>query len=105
MAAGVTIWQGVQIFAVVFTMVFSMVIFIEGAFSAYFGRGKSRTLGIVLVLLAVAISGGFFLLAGPIGSFSMPLLEIAVKGILYIASGLVAAFIALSIFLFMIVRT
>ena len=84
---------------------FSLIILLEGLFSAYFGRGKSRTLGIFLILIGIILSGGFFLIAGPMNIVDIPVLELAIQGILYISSALIASVIALAIFLVLVVRT
>ena len=105
MATGVTIWQGAQIFSVVFLLLFSTVLFIGGVFSAYFGKGKSRRFGLILIVTAMIIGGGFAMIAGPLDMIAIPVLEIAIKGVLYIASGATGALLALIIFLMFIVRT
>ena len=104
MAAVVTIWQGFHIFAVVFTLLFSLVLLFEGIFTAYFGKGKSRKFGLALIAISLVIGTVLFVIAGPPGIMTLPLLEITVKAILYIGSGLLGALLALVIFLMLIVR-
>ena len=54
--AGLTIhfWEGITIFL----LVFALFLILAGLFTAYFGSGKSRTIGIVLLVVGILVGVG-----------------------------------------------
>ena len=87
------------------TLVFSIASIIAGAFTAYFGSGKSRAVGGVLIAIGAIV---FVLFLGWAGVFSIGLQPIfsgvIVNGILAVIGALIGALIALGIFLLAIMK-
>ena len=54
----VHLWQ----FLVIFLLIFGLFLILAGLFTAYFGSGKSRTIGVVLLVvgLVVGLGMGFY---------------------------------------------
>ena len=87
------------------TLVFSIASIIAGAFTAYFGSGKSRAVGGVLIAIGAIV---FVLFLGWAGVFSIGLQPIfsgvVIDGILAVIGALIGALIALGIFLLAIMK-
>ena len=90
------------------TLVFAIASFIAGAFTAYFGAGKSRAVGAILIIIGLIIFGVFLYGAGLIGSVSagsvLNFKGTIIQGIVAIVGALVGAVIALGIFLLAIMK-
>ena len=92
------------------TLVFAIASFIAGIFTAYFGSGKSRAVGGILIIIGILVLIIFMYGAGWLsGMLGMPAGMLAFKG--YILQGIVAivgaivgAAIALGIFLLAIMK-
>ena len=94
-------------FLALLTLVFAIASVIAGIFTAYFGSGKSRVVGAILIVIGIIV-GVFFLwcawllpvsLAPPIG-FRGCLLN----GVVAVVGAVVGAVIALGIFLLAIMK-
>ena len=90
------------------TLVFAIASIIAGAFTAYFGSGKSRAVGAILIIIGLIIFGVFLYGAGLIGSVSagsiLNFKGTIIQGIVAIVGALVGAGIALGIFLLAIMK-
>ncbi len=90
------------------TLVFAIASFIAGAFTAYFGSGKSRAVGAILIIIGLIIFGVFLYGAGLLGSVAAGSIlyfkGTIVQGIVAILGALVGAGIALGIFLLAIMK-
>jgi len=91
------------------TLVFAIASIIAGIFTAYFGSGKSRVVGAVLVIIGLLVGIVFLWGAGIITFFGVPPALLSFSG--YVLSGIVAvigavlgALIALGIFLLAIMK-
>ena len=91
-------------------LVFAIASIIAGIFTAYFGSGKSRAVGGILVIIGLLVFIVFLYGAGLLESFmGMPdgILNIqgtVVQGIVSVVGALVGAGIALGIFLLAIMK-
>jgi len=87
------------------TLVFSIASILAGAFTAYFGSGKSRAIGGALIAIGAIV---FVLFLGWAGVFSIGLQPIfsgvVIDGILAVIGALIGALIALGIFLLAIMK-
>ena len=87
------------------TLVFSIASILAGAFTAYFGSGKSRAIGGVLIAIGAIV---FVLFLGWAGVFSIGLQPIfsgvIVNGILAVIGAIIGGLIALGIFLVAIMK-
>jgi len=92
------------------TLVFAIASIIAGIFTAYFGSGKSRAVGAVLIIIGLLVFIIFLYGAGLLESFlGMPsgILNFQgtiVQGIIAILGAIVGAAIALGIFLLAIMK-
>jgi hypothetical protein len=50
-------WQ----FALIFLLIFGLFLILAGAFTAYFGSGKSRTIGVALLVVGLVVGFGMAL--------------------------------------------
>ena len=92
------------------TLVFAIASVVAGIFTAYFGSGKSRIVGGILILIGIIVFFIFFWGAGLLTSFMAPpptLLDFAgtiVNGISALIGAIIGAVIALGIFLLAIMK-
>ena len=85
-------------------LVFSIATFIAGIFTAYFGSGKSRAIGGILIIIGLIVGYLFvdFTWLYYIGSYFVP--SLVYGGIAAIIGGLIGGLIALGIFLAAIMK-
>jgi len=92
------------------TLVFAIASFIAGIFTAYFGSGKSRAVGGVLIIIGILVLIIFMYGAGWLeGMVGMPegillFKNTVLQGIVAILGAIVGAGIALGIFLMAIMK-
>jgi len=92
------------------TLVFAIASILAGIFTAYFGSGKSRAVGGILVIIGLLVFVVFLYGAGLLESFmGMPsgmlnFQDTIVQGIIAIIGALVGAAVALGIFLLAIMK-
>jgi hypothetical protein len=94
------------------TLVFAIASFIAGIFTAYFGSGKSRAVGGILIIIGILVLIIFMYGAGWLeGIFGMPsedsfllFKDTILQGIVAILGAIVGAGIALGIFLMAIMK-
>jgi len=90
------------------TLVFAIASIIAGLFTAYFGSGKSRAVGAILIIIGLIIFGVFLYGAGLLGSVAAGSIlyfkGTIVQGIVAILGAIVGAGIALGIFLLAIMK-
>ena len=100
----------VQYFLSMLTLVFAIASIIAGIFTAYFGSGKSRAVGAVLIILGLIVFFLFLWGFGVLGFMgAQPDLMnfaggLAIKGIVAVIGAVVGALIALGIFLLAIMK-
>ena len=92
------------------TLVFAIASIIAGIFTAYFGSGKSRAVGGILIVIGLLVFIIFLYGAGLLESFmGMPegilnFKDTIVQGVIAILGAIVGAAIALGIFLLAIMK-
>ncbi len=92
------------LFGEMILVIFALVILILGAFTAYFGSGKSRIAGVSLFIVGLVI-GLIYILYRHVenpGYFSTYIL---LPGLVYIGGAIIGAIIAFLIFLLVIMKT
>ena len=99
----------IEQFLSMLTLVFAIASIIAGIFTAYFGSGKSRAVGGVLVIIGLLVFVIFLYGAGLLEFIGTPegLLDFSgtiVRGVVAILGALVGAVIALGIFLLAIMK-
>ena len=91
-------------------LVFAIASIIAGIFTAYFGSGKSRAVGAILVVIGLIVFVLFLWGAGVLASFMgtptgiMNLSGAIVNGIIAVIGAIIGALIALGIFLLAIMK-
>ena len=92
------------------TLVFAIASIVAGIFTAYFGSGKSRAVGGILVIIGLLVFIIFLYGAGILEDFMgtpegyLDFSDTIVKGVVAILGAIVGAVIALGIFLLAIMK-
>ena len=95
-------------FLVVLLLVLALFLILAGIFTAYFGSGKSRTIGVALLVvgLVVGILIGYLYGVGDFGSKSgVSLGTLVFQSFLVIVAAVIGALIAVGIFLVAIMKS
>lgn len=89
-------------------LVFAVASIIAGIFTAYFGSGKSRIVGVILILIGLIVGiiflWGAGLLTSIIGPPPMSFVGSVTNGVVAVIGAVVGALIALGIFLLAIMK-
>jgi hypothetical protein len=94
----------VEEFLTVLLMVFALVMVMAGIFTAYFGSGKSRTIGVVLLVIGLVVGILWTYLAGMTSTINIQLGTVIWNAFLYILAGLIGILAAVGIFLLAIMK-
>lgn len=102
----VNVFEG-AVFITILILTFALFLVITGAFTAYFGSGKSRKIGGGLLGLGVVVGVGWGLAAGPWHSVGLNagLLDVIVQAIVVILAAAIGAALAIGIFLLAIMKS
>lgn len=93
-----------ELFGEVILVVFALVLFVLGVFTAYFGSGRSRIAGISL-LLAGLIVGIIYVIYRHINDPGYFINVILIPGLAYIGGAIIGAVVAFLLFLLVIMKT
>jgi len=88
-------------------LVFAIASIIAGIFTAYFGSGKSRAVGAILIIIGLIVGVIFLWFAGVLTFMGTPMMSfkgVVVNGIVAVVGALIGALIALGIFLLAIMK-
>jgi hypothetical protein len=94
----------VEEFLTVLLMVFALVMVLAGIFTAYFGSGKSRTIGIILLVIGLVVGILWTYLAGMTSMINIQLGTVIWNAFLYIVAALIGVLAAVGIFLLAIMK-
>lgn len=98
-----------QYFLGMLMLVFAIASIIAGIFTAYFGSGKSRGVGAILIILGLVVGVLFMWGAGVFAFGTLPefmqLNGTILNGVVAVVGAIVGALIALGIFLLAIMKT
>lgn len=95
-------------FVTILLLTFSIVLLIAGAFTAYFGSGKSRKIGAGLLVGGLAIGIIWVVLAmdrGPLGRFVPSVTAAILDGIGVLLAAFIGAAAAIGLFLLAIMKS
>ncbi|MBN2066325.1 MAG: hypothetical protein JW771_05920 [Candidatus Thermoplasmatota archaeon] len=98
-----------QYFLSMLMLVFAIASIIAGIFTAYFGSGKSRAVGAILIIIGLIVfvlflwGAGLLTFMGTVPAF-MNFVGTITKGIVAVIGAVVGALIALGIFLLAIMK-
>jgi hypothetical protein len=89
-------------FVTILLLIFGLFLILAGIFTAYFGSGKSRTIGVVLLVagLAVGLITGYFYHVGGFG-----LATLIWETFLVLIAAIIGALAAIAIFLVAIMKS
>ncbi|MGQ9587159.1 MAG: hypothetical protein ACUVT7_02085 [Thermoplasmata archaeon] len=90
-------------FLTVLILVFALFMLLAGIFTAYFGSGKSRMIGVALLVIGLAV-GIVWVLLG-YGTIEVDLSGAIWNAFLYIAAGVLGALAAIGVFLVAIMKS
>ena len=97
--------QNLGNFATILLLTFSIFMVLAGAFTSYFGTGKSRAVGAVLLVVGVVVAILWLALA-QYNHYTQPGLADVIWGaFLSILAAIIGAVIAVLVFLFVIMKT
>lgn len=85
-------------------MVFALMMVLAGIFTAYFGSGKSRLIGIVLLVVGLVIGILWTILAGMTTMIDVQLGSVIWDAFLNILAGLIGILAAVGVFLLAIMK-
>jgi hypothetical protein len=93
-------------FLTVIILVFALFMLLAGVFTAYFGSGKSRMIGVILVVIGLVVG----LLWVVMGLDSIEIIEVNLSKViwdafLYILAGVIGAIAAIGVFLLAIMKS
>ncbi|MEM0492651.1 MAG: hypothetical protein QXS02_01635 [Candidatus Thermoplasmatota archaeon] len=99
----------IQYFLSMLTLVFALASILAGIFTAYFGSGKSRVIGAILIVIGLVVFVLFLWGAGVIGFMGIPpeILSFSgtvINGIVSVVGAVIGALIALGVFLLAIMK-
>jgi hypothetical protein len=101
---GASLSVGIWEFLTILLLVFGLFLILAGLFTSYFGSGKSRTIGVALLVvgLVVGFLTGYWYHLHPANEALVPLI---LETILVIVAAVVGALIAVGIFLVAIMKS
>jgi hypothetical protein len=98
----------VDFFLSMLMLVFAIASIIAGIFTAYFGSGKSRAVGAILIIIGLIVGALFLWFAGvlPLGESAICWAneDVVLNGIVAVVGALIGALIALGVFLLAIMK-
>ncbi|MCU0859658.1 MAG: hypothetical protein MUE55_03630 [Thermoplasmata archaeon] len=93
-------------FLTVLILVFALFMLLAGVFTAYFGSGKSRMIGVALLVVGLVVGLIWGLLAlGEDGMIDVDLGKVIWDAFLYILAGVIGALAAIGVFLVAIMKS
>lgn len=93
-------------FLTVLILVFALFMLLAGVFTAYFGSGKSRMIGVALLVVGLVVGLIWGLLAlGEDGMIDVDLGKVIWDAFMYILAGVLGALAAIGVFLVAIMKS
>jgi len=93
-------------FLTVVVLVFALFMLLAGIFTAYFGSGKSRMIGVVLLVVGLIVGILWaFLGMGDDSVIDVNLSDVIFNAFMYILAAVIGALIAIGVFLLAIMKS
>jgi hypothetical protein len=93
-------------FLTVLILVFALFMLLAGIFTAYFGSGKSRMIGVILLVIGLVVGILWVVMAlDSVAVIDVDLSGVVWNAFLYILSGLLGALAAIGVFLVAIMKS
>lgn len=99
--------DAMAVFSGIFVLTFGLTVFLSGLFSSYFGAGKSRKIGLALVIVGLMVLFAWVTITYGIEVFitftAWTTTQMA-EGVAAVLGGLIGALVGLALFLIAIMR-
>ncbi|MGD0056382.1 MAG: hypothetical protein ABSB83_00810 [Methanomassiliicoccales archaeon] len=92
-------------FLTVLLLTFGLFMVLAGAFTAYFGSGKSRTIGVVLLIIGLVVGILWVYLAGFTNTVHVEVGDVVWTAFINILAAVIGALIAVGAFLLAIMKS
>ncbi len=92
-------------FLTVLVLVFALFMLLAGIFTAYFGSGKSRMIGVVLLVVGIVVGVIWFVLGGITSTIKVDMSDVIWAAFLNIIAAVIGALIAIGVFLLAIMKS
>jgi hypothetical protein len=92
-------------FLTVLLLTFGLFMILAGAFTAYFGSGKSRMIGVVLLVVGLVVAVLWIYLGGFSDTINVDLSGVIWTAFLNIIAAVIGALIAIGVFLLAIMKS
>jgi hypothetical protein len=92
-------------FLTVLLLTFGLFMLLAGAFTAYFGSGKSRMIGVVLLVVGLVVAVLWIYLGGFSDTINVDLSGVIWTAFLNIIAAVIGALIAIGVFLLAIMKS
>lgn len=92
-------------FLTVLLLTFGLFMILAGAFTAYFGSGKSRMIGVVLLVVGLIVALLWIYIGGFSAMIDVELGEVIWTAFLNIIAAVIGALIAIGVFLLAIMKS
>jgi len=100
----IDVWNPIMNFVTILLLTFSLFLLMTGAFTAYLCRGKSRKIGVGLLVGGLVVGAFWGWFAGPFNS-DVNLVNIIVQSIGVILAAVIGAAAAIGLFLLAIMKS
>jgi len=94
-----------EVFVTVLILVFALFMLIAGVFTAYFGSGKSRMIGVALLVIGLIVGILWVVMTGFMDVINVDLSDVIVDSFMYIIAGVIGALAAIGVFLLAIMKS
>jgi len=98
--------MGLMDFLTVLIMVFALFMLLAGIFTAYFGSGKSRMIGVALLVIGLVV-GILWVVMGmdSVDMINVDLSSVIWNAFVYIIAAVIGALVAIGVFLLAIMKS
>ncbi len=98
-------WIGWEAFLTVLVMVFALFMLLAGIFTAYFGSGKSRMIGVLLLVIGLVVGIVWVVLGYSDIGIKVDLSSVIWDAFVYIIAAVIGALAAIGVFLLAIMKS
>ena len=92
-------------FLTVLMLVFALFMLLAGIFTAYFGSGKSRMIGVALLVIGLVVGLLWVIMAGFSDTIEVDLSSVIWNAFVYIIAAVIGALVAIGVFLLAIMKS
>ena len=96
---------GLMDFLTVLILVFALFMLLAGIFTAYFGSGKSRMIGVALLVIGLVVGILWVVMAGFSDTIEVDLSSVIWNAFVYIIAAVIGALVAIGVFLLAIMKS